>query len=341
MAINFPPNPRDKDSHIDPSSGLKYIFNGSVGGWEAAIQPPVIIKSPDEPDLELEGFLWWKDLDDTLYIYRGGDWIPVLGQQPPVVCAPEPPENPKEGALWWNSGDDGGELYVFYESEPEPGSGGNSVGHWVPITTKVGGSGGATVSGGPPLYPKEGDLWFDTSQSPPILYVWDDAVATWQPVAAQDSGVTTIEVSGALTVDGNRNSTSTSSNPKLSIVDATKNRKGVVIYADASDAGDNNRDDRVVSTAYLKDKGIKLIRESSAGELNLVGSMTLWAGKYPPAGYLRCNGDLVPNGPGTVQNIEADFSQLYALLEDAHGLFGQLPDTADMFDVSLDYFIKY
>jgi len=341
MAINFPPNPRDKDIHIDPASGLKYIFNGSVGGWEAAIQPPVIIKSPDAPDLELEGFLWWKDLDDTLYIYRGGDWIPVLGQQPPVVCSPEPPENPKEGNLWWNSDDGGGDLYVYYVSEPEPGSGGIGVGYWVPITTKISGGGGAVVSSGPPLYPTDGTLWFNTSESPSILYVWDATKSTWVASTSQDSGISTITVSGALTINGNRNTTSTTSNPTLSIVDATKGRKGACIYADSDDAGDDDREDRAVSTAYLKAKGVKLIRESSAGELNLVGSMTLWAGKNPPVGYLRCNGDLVPNGPGTVQNIEADFSQLYNLLEDAHGMMGQLPDTADMFDVSLDYFIKY
>ena len=33
MALNFPPNPGDKSIYIDPSSGLKYIFNGSVGAW--------------------------------------------------------------------------------------------------------------------------------------------------------------------------------------------------------------------------------------------------------------------------------------------------------------------
>ena len=62
MALNFPNNPTDKQIHIDPASGLKYIFNGSVGGWETAIQPPVITSTDEEPDIKLEGFLWWKVL---------------------------------------------------------------------------------------------------------------------------------------------------------------------------------------------------------------------------------------------------------------------------------------
>ena len=33
-----------------------------------------------------------------------------------------------------------------------------------------------------------------------------------------------------------------------------------------------------------------------------------------PAGYLKCNGDVIPNGTGTVQGITADFSALFALV---------------------------
>ena len=38
------------------------------------------------------------------------------------------------------------------------------------------------------------------------------------------------------------------------------------------------------------------------------------AGTPPPTGYLKANGDTIPNGTGTVQNITADFSALYALV---------------------------
>ena len=38
------------------------------------------------------------------------------------------------------------------------------------------------------------------------------------------------------------------------------------------------------------------------------------AGTPPPTGYLKANGDTIPNGTGTVQGVTADFSALYALV---------------------------
>lgn len=38
------------------------------------------------------------------------------------------------------------------------------------------------------------------------------------------------------------------------------------------------------------------------------------AGTPPPTGYLKANGDSIPNGTGTVQGVTADFSALYALV---------------------------
>jgi len=45
-----------------------------------------------------------------------------------------------------------------------------------------------------------------------------------------------------------------------------------------------------------------------------------------PAGYLKCNGDVVPNGIGTVQGVNADFSALHAALGTTYGSAGQMPD---------------
>ena len=55
MALNFPLNPADQAVYIDPVSGLKYIFNQSIGGWETAIQPPVIVtQTSQNPDISID-----------------------------------------------------------------------------------------------------------------------------------------------------------------------------------------------------------------------------------------------------------------------------------------------
>ena len=49
-----------------------------------------------------------------------------------------------------------------------------------------------------------------------------------------------------------------------------------------------------------------------------------------PSGYLKCNGDTIPNGSGTVQGITADFSALFALVGSV------LPDLRGEFIRGLD-----
>ena len=57
-----------------------------------------------------------------------------------------------------------------------------------------------------------------------------------------------------------------------------------------------------------------------------VGSVFHFAASTAPTGYLKANGNTVPNGPGTVQGITADFSALYAILGSTYGAAGKLPD---------------
>ena len=57
-----------------------------------------------------------------------------------------------------------------------------------------------------------------------------------------------------------------------------------------------------------------------------IGAVFHLATSTVPAGYLKCNGDVVPNGSGTVQGITANFSVLYALLGATYGSLGKLPD---------------
>ena len=57
-----------------------------------------------------------------------------------------------------------------------------------------------------------------------------------------------------------------------------------------------------------------------------VGAVFHLATSTAPEGYLKCNGDTVPNGSGTVQGITADFSALYAVLGSTYGGVGKIPD---------------
>ena len=102
MALNFP-RP-DQSPFVDPESGLKYIYNPAVGAWESAIQPPCIVTYDcNPPDIVIEGFLWFNNCDLTLYIYRNGEWIPVVdGEYGPVFIGINPPAFPNQGDLWWD-----------------------------------------------------------------------------------------------------------------------------------------------------------------------------------------------------------------------------------------------
>lgn len=62
-----------------------------------------------------------------------------------------------------------------------------------------------------------------------------------------------------------------------------------------------------------------------------VGSVYHFATSTAPTGFLFCNGDVVPNGAGTVQGVTADFSALYAILGTTYGVAGTLPDLEGVF----------
>ena len=74
MALNFPTD--TTSPYVDPTTGLKYVYNAAVGAWESALQPPVIV-SATTPQTAIEGFLWFNSADNTLYVYRSGAWNAV------------------------------------------------------------------------------------------------------------------------------------------------------------------------------------------------------------------------------------------------------------------------
>lgn len=79
-------------------------------------------------------------------------------------------------------------------------------------------------------------------------------------------------------------------------------------------------DDNVVT---LSTQQLLTLIQSAASP---VGSVITVATNTAPAGWLKCNGVVVPNGTGTVQGITADFSALYNTLGSTYGTPGQLPD---------------
>ncbi len=69
-----------------------------------------------------------------------------------------------------------------------------------------------------------------------------------------------------------------------------------------------------VSTAKLK------ATTTSGMGFNPVGTVIWFAGSTAPTGYLKCNGDAIPNGTGSVQSISSNYSALYAIVG------GNIPD---------------
>jgi hypothetical protein len=59
-----------------------------------------------------------------------------------------------------------------------------------------------------------------------------------------------------------------------------------------------------------------------------VGTITAYAGATAPAGWLLANGDVVPNGLGTVQSKTYNYSALYAVVGTQYGSAGTLPTFA-------------
>ena len=160
MALNFPLNPTDGQPYVDPTSGLKYIFNTSIGGWETAIQPPVIITTDGvAPDIAIDGFLWWDAQTRVLYVLRGGSWAPVSndggggggGGGASVTVSDAPPQTAIQGDLWWDSSE--GNLYIYYVDADSN--------QWVISSPNVGGADSGNIFTGPssPSNAIEGALW--------------------------------------------------------------------------------------------------------------------------------------------------------------------------------------
>ena len=85
-----------------------------------------------------------------------------------------------------------------------------------------------------------------------------------------------------------------------------------------------------VTTAKIADGAVTQVKLDSGIIFTPVGTVITYAGSTAPAGYLKANGDSIPNGSGTVQSVTADFSALYAVVG------ATLPDLRGEFIRGLD-----
>ena len=92
--------------------------------------------------------------------------------------------------------------------------------------------------------------------------------------------------------------------------------------------------DAQITTALLAAAAVdptKISQTTAPGYgFNPPGAVIWYAGSTAPTGYLKANGDSIPNGSGTVQGVSADYSGLYAVVGAA------LPDLRGEFIRALD-----
>ena len=346
MALNFPSNPQDQSIYVDPSSGLKYIYNLSIGGWETAIQPPCIVSLDGAaPDLNLDGFLYYDNVNKILYIFRNGEWVPVTentsGTTKVTVSATRPGAS-NQGDLWWDSV--GGALYIYYVDEDSS--------QWVIAAPAEGGGGTSSsnvyVGPTPPPNAKEGDMYFNNLNE--VLYVYNDG--NWDATRSESDGVNQITVvdpirdlgasddpiiaiydaaidqAGAIRlatqdeVDAPESNTTQALTPSRLLVgidaylpQATEDRKGVLAVATAAEVSNGTDNEKAVTPATLGS-----FAQSNA---NPAGTVITFAGETVPTGYLECDGSIFDRA--TYPNLFNAINTIYTYDDDPDTQF-RVPD---------------
>ena len=234
MALNFP---SDTTNPYTSPSGVKYIWNTSVGAWEVAIQPPAIVNNTT-PTTTNVGSIWWDADDERMYVYSGSSW--VLVTEPPtagseiVQISETPPATPSLGDLWWDTVS--GSLYIYYV-DPDGGSFWTDANH-----SAVGSSSNITISSTQPANAVEGDLWLDSASS--ILYVYSSG--SWASTQAESAGVLSLTVESPLSDSG------TSADPVIEISSADTTNKGTVEFAEQAEVDAGTDALKIVTPVTLK-----------------------------------------------------------------------------------------
>ena len=327
MALNFPVD--TSAPYVDPTSGLKYVYNNAVGAWEPAIQPPVIYSAaPTPPDIQIEGFLWFDG--SSLYVYHNSAWTLAggAGSGASVTVGDAAPVGPAAGDLWWDSAN--GRLFLYYIDSDSS--------QWVDASPNITGSNGSNVFSGTsaPTTAVEGALWFNTTTSQLYVYTSD----TWTETQNTVSGVASVTGTAPVSVTG------TAADPVVSVSQASTSATGIVRLATQAEtdaategtvvltpgglaAGIGNylpqssevtRGAIELATAAEVQAGVNTTKAvtpdtltQSLSALGLAipsGSVTAFAGSSAPSGYLLCDGS---------QQSRTTYADLYAVIGDTYG----------------------
>jgi hypothetical protein len=286
MALNFP-SPSNQTVYYDPVSGLKYLWNATIGAWETAIQPPAII-STNAPDLNLEGFLWWDsdavDGGGRLKVYYQGVWIdatPIPDEGANVKIGSSAPTSPVVGDLWWN--DEIGRLYIYYLSPDQDSVVGTA--NWIDASpeSRAGDDDKPTVVTSPtaPANGIENDLWFNSTNG--NLYIYyidpDSSNGLWVSIVdygvASSSGLNSFVGSGAISVTG------TLTDPIVSVRDASTTQSGVSRLATQAETTAGTSTSVALTPGMLKNNITSYLPESSEtvqGSIQLATSAEVGSG---------------------------------------------------------------
>ena len=348
MALNFPVD--TSSPYIDPTSGLKYIYNVAVGAWEPAIQPPVIIESPTPPDIQIEGFLWWDE--STLYVYHNGVWTAIAGggAGASVAVGNTAPVGPAGGDMWWDT--ETGRLYIYYIDIDSS--------QWIDASPNISGSNGSNVfsGSGAPSNAVEGSLWFNTTTNQLSVYHNNNWESTQNAVA----GVGTVTGTAPIVVGG------TATDPVVSISSGSTSAAGAVQFANQAETNAATVTNRALTPGALAtgilnylpqateidlgavqlatnaevEAGVNTTKSitpagltaalTALGLANPSGSVTAFAGSTPPAGYLECDGSAVSR---------VTYADLFAAIGEDYGVGDgtttfNLPDLRGEFIRGLD-----
>ena len=322
MTLDFPAN--TSAPYVDPVSGLKYIYNDSVGAWEAAIQPPAIV-SEVAPSINIPGFLWWDSTNGSLYVYYtdadSEQWVeaaPTGASSSIARISRTAPENPAVGELWWDN--ENGNLYIYYQDADSS--------QWIQATnynTAVPTTGtGVVITSGTtaPTQGKLHDLWYNTTDK--TLYInhktgeshnWVKAhnvsdttaitsITATAPLVATAGTTPTLSInaattttSGVVTVaavaDSNNKSQNHVLTPKVLsesissyLQDSTPSQKGIISLATHTEVIDGVIGNKAISPLTLK-QAMGAVSNVPVGGIIQSGSTNV------PSGYLKCDGALV------------------------------------------------